>query len=173
MKFIHLVRDPRRVLASLKHVRPIDGDRRQYHPLVYARYWQMASALVTQAAGRYPGRILCVRFEDFLATPQQIAETMAEFLGTRIDALRLSGTNSSFSGEQSRCGILPSEEWICERIAGPAMADHGYAADRGSLRVRDLPDLARSTLRFAAYQGIRVARNPSARQSIRWFLQRL
>ena len=172
VKFVYLYRDPREMMASLKHVRDQDGDPRQYHPAVYARYWRLASETVERACAAHPGLIHTVRFEDLVDEPQAQAERIAGFLGTRVGTVRTERSNTSFGGG-SRSLLTPSETFICERIAGGAMAERGYDLGRGHLRLRDIPDLIRSTLRFGRYQLGRVLWDPSARYAVTQFLRRI
>jgi hypothetical protein len=169
--FIFIYRDPRRVMASKKYVNDQDGDPRQYHPAVYSRYWRMSVESMTQAA--ISANVQFVRFEDLIADPNEEARKIAQFLGTTFEGdVRRSDANTSFAAGK-RKSITPTEEWICEQIAGEAMLSHGYTLRRSRPRLRDLPDLLWVSCRFTIYQTLRIARDGRARQSVISFLKML
>jgi hypothetical protein len=169
VRFIFIYRDPRRVMASKKYVNDQDGDPRQYHPLVYSRYWRMSIEAMARAAGS--ANVQFVRFEELIADPNREASKIAQFLGTTFEGdVRRSDGNTSFTAGE-RKAITPTEEWICERIAGDAMQDQGYVLKQARPRLRDLPDLLWMSFRFTAHQSLRLATDGRARQSVRSFLK--
>ncbi len=173
VRFVFIVRDPRQTMASFKYVRGEDGAPGQYHPLVYARYWRMAHELTERSAAEHGLPLLRVRFEELVADPLGQGRRIAAFLGTRLEEpLVPMGANTSFRAGERR-DITPTERWLCERVTGPRLADAGYAASGARPRLRDVPDLMATTLRFAAYQGRRLWRDPAARESVRGYLARL
>ena len=172
-RFLFIMRDPRRMMASIKYVPPQDGARGQYHPCIYASYWKMAYGAFRQleSAGDIP--ILMVRFESLVADPDGQARAIAEFLGATLTrSVPVRGSNTSFGGGKRR-DLTPTEKWMCERIAGPVMESAGYEVEHPRPRLRDVPDLLFTTARFAGYQSSRLIREPSARVSVTAFLRRL
>jgi hypothetical protein len=168
VRFIFIYRDPRRVMASQKYVNDQDGDPRQYHPLVYSRYWRMSIEVMTRASGT--ADVQFVRFEELIADANAEAVKIAHFLGSRFEGkVQRSDGNTSFTAGK-RKSITATEEWICERIAGDAMQSHGYELAEARPRLRDLPDLLWTSCRFTAYQSHRLVTDGRARQSVGSFL---
>lgn len=169
VRFIFIYRDPRRVMASKKYVSGGDGEPGQYHPAVYSRYWRMAADTMTQAGG--PAEVHPVKFEALIADPNGEARAIARFLGSTFDGeVERSDGNTSFAAGK-RKSITPTEEWICERVAGNAMQSLGYTVGRGRLRLRDLPNLLSTSVRFTACQLRRLVKSPAARQSVKSFVK--
>jgi hypothetical protein len=171
VRFIFNYRDPRRVMASMKYVNDQNGKPAQYHPLIYSRYWRMAAETMMRAGG--PTEVHLVRFEELIADPNGEARKIAQFLGGTFDGeIERSDGNTSFAPGK-RKSITPTEEWICERVAGEVMRSLDYPAGHGRLRLRDLPDLLWTSGRFAAHQLQRAIKSPAARQSIKAFVLRM
>jgi len=172
--FVFIVRDPRRVMGSIKYVKGEDGDPGQYQPVVYARYWRMAAEAVRRYERESGRRVFTVRYEEMVADPEEMARQLAGFLGSHFAGpLPEMEANTSFAG-RPRHGITPTEAWICERIAGGEMATLGYGGSpTGQLRWRDVPDLVRTSWRFGSYQAWRLWRNPGARHAAGGYLRRL
>ena len=171
VRFIFIYRDPRRVMASKKYVDGQDGKPGEYHPLVYARYWRMAAEAMVNADRE--GKVHFAQFEKLVADPTGEATKIADFLGSRLEGeIRPAKGNTSFNGGKRR-SITPTESWICERIAGDSMHALGYPAAEGRLRVQDIPDFVWTSARFTAAQAARLVRNPSARQSVSFFIKSL
>jgi len=171
-RFVFCIRDPRRMMASFKFLSGEDGTKRQYHPVVYARYWAMAVRAYEQALAQGVPCFL-VQFEELRSNPVGMAHRLAEFLDSSVDESALpSGANTSFrSGQRSE--ITPTEAWICERMAAPEMARLDYALDHSAPRLGDLPDFLETTARFAGYQLWRAATNPGARVAIAQYVKRM
>ncbi len=172
VRFVFIVRDPRDTMTSFKYVKGEDGTPGQYHPWVYARYWRMANQKAGHSARKLDLPMLRVRFEDLVADPPGEAQRIAEFLDTELRDTLPSGANTSFR-DGPRMTITETERWICERVAAREMDRQGYAPEGARLRAGDLPDLARTTLRFASHQARRLWRNPAARTSVVGFLRNL
>jgi len=96
-RFVFIMRDPRRMMASMKYVRDADGDPRQYHPIVYALYWRMARRAVDAFRAKDRAPVHEVRFEALVSDPDGEARRLAAFLSTSVSAtVELGGTNTSF-----------------------------------------------------------------------------
>lgn len=173
VRFLFIMRDPVKVLASFKFNRSQDGSVGQYHPWIYARYWRMAAEVAHASARRLRVPLLTVRFEDLVASPEQEARRIGTFLGTRpTGVISTAAPNSSF-GDGSRRSITPTEAWICRRTIGPTLAQFGYACETGRFRLRDIPDLLWTTIRFCCYQTWRICTHPVARVKVASFCRRL
>lgn len=173
VRFVFIMRDPRRMMASLKYVREADGDPRQYHPLAYTFYWRMAWRALQDYQARGSAPLHVVRFEELVKDPDGVARQLGDFLGTPFDGrVEVLGHNTSFAGGQ-RKDLTPTEVWICERIAGPEMRAAGYLPEAGRFRLQDIPALLATSVRFVWFQVLRVWRRKDARVSIGSFLRRL
>lgn len=168
--FIH--RDPRDMMASLKFVRRGDGDPRQYHPLAYALYWRQAAEMMVAAGEALGGRLLEVRYDALRANlPGELAR-LARYLGSEPgEPMDVGRTNSSFAGQRKL--LSPTETWLVERCIGAALTERGYAPSGLRGRLRDLPELARITGRFALHQARRTLFRPDARVAVGQYLAAL
>lgn len=170
-QFIFLYRDPRKVMASYKYVSDRHGRANRYHPVTYALYWRLAQRTIASWSTALP--IHRVKFEDLAAQPDRIGANIANFLGLRwAGAAVPARVNTSFD-ENRRREVTPTERWICQKLAGPEMANLGYAADASAARLRDVPDLLKSTVRSAAYHISQLVSNPISRKSAMTFVSRL
>jgi hypothetical protein len=179
VKFIYILRDPRKVMSSFKNLPRIkthgsqDGESRQYHPVVYALYWKTAYEKVKDFSRRKRAPIEVVKFEDLIQKPEAVAERLAAFLGTTVSGdVASNSVNSSFKSGNFR-SLTPTEIMICEKIAGEPMQAEGYQLSHSSFRIRDLFDLAITSIDFVAYQVQRLLTNKRARASIACFIKNL
>jgi hypothetical protein len=171
IRFVLLVRDPRANMASAKYVEGEDGDRGQYHPLVHARYWQMAQRLTRRNAEELGVPLHHVRYEDLVRDPDGVGAELATFLDSRLSgSVPAMGANTSFRAGERKT-LTPTETWLCEQINGPLMERAGYKREGASPRLRDVPDLLWTSARFAAYQTARMVRDPAARASVGSFVR--
>jgi hypothetical protein len=179
---IHMIRDPRDVCSSIRAVRFTQG--LQYwlmtSPTVSTLEWRESVRIADRNQRQNPHRYLKVRYEDLVAQPGAVVETVCAFLGEAPaeGMLDLSGfptkgrqTNSSFdsffgiqtvSVGRSVKTLTPIEVRICEWIAGGELKRQGYEpfdvtmrpADRLRLFAAALIGMVQATL----YAGIRLAR---------------
>lgn len=171
IRFIFLVRNPANMMASYKYVNPLDGSRGQYHPLVYARYWALASRMIRKYERELDLPVYRVRFEALVADPDAEARKIAGFLGSSPpESIPKMGANTSFRNGP-RHAITSTEAWICQRIAGEEMRLFGYECGDAHAALSDLPDLFATSLRFGTYQLRRFTGNSGARRSIVRFLR--
>ncbi len=150
-RVINMVRDPRAALVSQKfkyrrrRLGEPDVTRREvlrmwanYHPVVTARLW---TAAVRAADRQNDARVLTVRFEDLLASPEATVQRVATHCGLHYspDMLDVPKASSSFEQDTTERGIRaertsgwadgglsPTELALCERAAGDEMRHHGY-----------------------------------------------
>ena len=170
-RFVFLYRDPRKVMASYKYVPDRHGSAQRYHPVTYALYWRLAQRTMTAHTDRLP--IHLVKFEDLVSAPDRVGGELASFLGMRwVGAETPQDVNTSF-GAGGRQTITPTERWICHRVAGPEMKQAGYELDGAALRLRDVPDLIRTTLRFGYHFASSFLNDPRNRASALTFLNRM
>jgi len=151
---VNLVRDPRDVLVSQKNkwkrvrarnraIRPAEALRLRmnYHPVTMSLLW-CAAVKSAQALDNHP-RVLSLRFEDLVRSPQQTVRSVCALAGidfdptmlhvpqldssTRPDSHLPHGPNPERAHAWSRTGGLDSAEiFICQQIAGALLKRHGY-----------------------------------------------
>ncbi len=166
-RYLYLHRDPRTMLASRKFSPDLYGGRGLYHPWVYASYWRLAHRMITGSRASREGRVMRVAFEDMVKRPNETAEAVAAFVGSRVTGpVPVGKVNSSFKANARRA-ITPTERWLCGRVAGREMLDAGYDPDGSCLRLRDVPDLIATSCRFSAHQARRAVVSPRSRAAVR------
>ncbi len=179
VRFIYILRDPRKVMRSFKNLPRVktdgrqDGESRQYHPIVYALYWKIAYDKVQDFSRRNRAPVEVVKFEDLVETPVAVAERLAGFLGTQVTGqVILERVNSSFKQGSVR-ELTHTEITICEKIAGSQMQKSGYKLFYLQPHLSDMVDLVKTSVDFLAYQLQRMVTNKRARTSIMAFLKNL
>jgi hypothetical protein len=116
-RFILIHRDPRAVVASLTEMARRD-ESQAAHLVSYMRHWRKHVALAERFARTpaFAGRVLVVRYEDVVATPQTYAEELAAFLGMPFSEamLRPGGDwygNSSFGPNRNPIDRRNLDRW--------------------------------------------------------------
>lgn len=171
-RFVFVVRDPRQVLASLKHASGKGHDARRYHPWVYALYWRSAARAALER--RSDPRAHLLRYEDLVDRPARAIADLNRFLGIRIPLTGLPeiGRNTSFPAGR-RKELNGTESWICDRVCARELPALGYAPQRRRPAARELPGLAAVTARFTVFQLSRGLADRDSRARIRAFCARL
>jgi len=142
--FLHLVRDPRSVYASLRSASRTFEPGFPANPVAAARFWAR-HVTDARAIGRLTGNYREVRYEDLLASAAAELRAILDWLGleaepgfceqaaegARIDRLREvahapDGFFRKGSGDAWRSELRPSEVAAIERLAGGLMAELGY-----------------------------------------------
>lgn len=157
-RIVHMIRDPRAVMASQKK----RWRRRQlatvklpfyhtirvwanYHPTTMSQLWRRATLQARKLQSENPQRFLTVRFEDLLREPEPTVRKVCDFLGIAFDPgmLNVGQINSS---HQSSVGgarpglnqgaidawrevLSPGEIAITEQVCGAEMQSCGYNMD--------------------------------------------
>lgn len=153
-RFVFIMRDPRKMMASKKYVHAQDGDTRDYHPLAYANYWKIAYTTVEKFKKQEKAEVFTIKFEDLVAEPEEWAEKLANFLDTTISTdveVKTSKQNTSFEGKK-RKGITDTEVWICEKMVGDTMKQAGYDLENPTPKLLDLVDLLQTSIIFLSYR---------------------
>ena len=169
-RFVHLLRDPRDIMRSYKNLEVAhggDGDPRSYHPIAYSLYWRMSQRRLQAAKGSGSLDIETIRFEELIADPDAVAERLASFLSTATTrTANVESHNSSLRRGPKR-SLTETEQWICQRLAGPELAAAGYELRPVRPRARDAAELLRVTKDFLVFQTSRAISDPEKRRSVR------
>ncbi|MSR46014.1 MAG: sulfotransferase [Planctomycetes bacterium] len=133
-RLIHLVRDPRDVVASLKRMPWGSGSR-----LGDAQTWN-ACVMGAEACSADP-RFLRVRYEDVVAAPDSALERLCAFVGVAFEPAmletsakktdrwwfdRAQGALEKSRVERWRSELTQDEIAVVEHVAGKALSQHGY-----------------------------------------------
>jgi hypothetical protein len=133
---IILVRDPRDILASKLRR---SQNRSNYDPVWDTLSWRAAVRAGDAAREKYPQQVICVRYEDLAAEPEQEVSSLCKFLrlkfepemlhvdwmNTSIEGLKGSGISNGAIGKWY--GTLPEEDvLVCQWLAKEEMVDYGY-----------------------------------------------
>jgi hypothetical protein len=140
-RLIHVVRDPRDVVASLRRMPWGSGS-----PLAEAKLWRACVEGAEACAGR-PG-FLRLRYETLIAQPEQELRRVCAFLGEEFTPALLEGEAGGRSDrwwfdraqgqiETSRVGrwrqeLSTDDVAIVEWVAGELLVRHGYDATEPS-----------------------------------------
>lgn len=130
VKFVHIVRDPRNVAASLRlgkvvKVESIVGS---------ANYWHESVQIIKGLKKAFPERVHELRYEDFVANPLVHVEAILNFLGEPFDAREFKDLNIRDS-DHAKEGLLSSEDLIrLEAICQLGMKRYKYKADSPSTK---------------------------------------
>ena len=151
-KVVHMVRDPRAVLASQKNrwrlrqlgaqhlpIAEMLRNRVNYHPLTMGRLWSRATEEACQL--KQHSRFSIVRFEDMATDSEAAARRLCGFLGLAFEKEMLeiprwgssnvehTSARTGVSAEvvdQWRSTLSRGEALICEKITNPLMQRFGY-----------------------------------------------
>lgn len=159
-RIVHIVRDPRAVLASQKNrwklrrlgarhlpIREVVRNWVNYHPITMTRLWIKATE---EALGlRGEERVMLTRFEDLAGDPEGVSRQICDFVGvdferSMIDIPRWGSSNLQHSSSEKGISRQVVDEWkqalpaahalICEKMAAPFMRRLGYPPEQRSVR---------------------------------------
>lgn len=121
-KFIHIVRNPLNVIASLR----IGKDIHVPEFLGALNYWMESMHIIDEYKKGFPERIIEVRYEDLVNYPDNILLSILEFLGemeTRIDFKKVKLRKES----EKYLEVLETEEIeITKRVCKHYMDKYGF-----------------------------------------------
>lgn len=154
VRFVHLVRDPRAVAHSwAKHTSRGDGAQmRRFSPASSTVRWALWEDTIQRLSHRIPvGKLMTLRYEDFVADPREVTDKVLAFLGLGSD-VPLAGrvahlsTTHTVSGNASRfktgdIEIKNDDEWmnaqgrldraVATTISLPFLHRYGYRVRTG------------------------------------------
>lgn len=183
-RIVHIVRDPRAVLASQKNrwrMRQLGAghlpasemlrNRVNYHPITMGQLWSKATEAASELEGH--SRFMLVRFEDLASEPEFNTRRICNFLGVpfeknMLDVPRWGSSNVSHSNEikgvssevldQWRTSLSKGEAALCEKVAQKMMTRFGYTPEfvGKSSALSTIPSLLKYPLHVAGV----IAMNP-------------
>lgn len=170
-RFLHIVRDPRAVVASKRKLPRTSRD-----VVTNAVKWSIDVA----AAGRWrdgsparAARLLEIRYEDLVRSPEPVLRRVADFLGEAFDRSMLAFAEAgalAFQDQPWREGVrrplfdssleawrdefTPAQVWLIQRLARAGMTRYGYAPEPVPTRALvQLPlQLLRETAAWLAFK---------------------
>ena len=132
MLLVHIVRDGRDVACSVV--------TRDWGPKTYAKtahWWSDAVVAGTEFGQQHPRQYVCIRYEDLVREPESALRPVVEAMGEEVpsDMVRrwleqVGGTDASRIGDYQQAFSEEDHETF-ERVAGAALATHGYSLQRG------------------------------------------
>lgn len=150
-RVIHLIRDPRAVMASQKNRwrrRQLGGSNIplreslrvwiNYHPFTICKLWRRAT-LAALALAQHP-RVRILRFEDLIDSPEHQLRGLCEFLGLDFEAGMLDipqvGSSNAHHNVHER-GVSRTVVSAWQKVLSPAeisLCEHVLDAEMNSLR---------------------------------------
>lgn len=155
-KIINMVRDPRAILLSQKNKwnrRNLGANymtqkealrlRINYHPITLSKLWNAAINAANQFNN--DSRMLTVRFEDLLVTPENTLQKISQHIGVNFNEKMLEVTQESSSIEQDskqigfkkeradnwkNGGLNKTEIWICQKMCATNLDKHNYKPEK-------------------------------------------
>jgi len=194
-RIVHMVRDPRAVLASQRHkwrrrflgagtipLREAVRSWLNYHPWVLSRLWRAAVSGVREVSAE--ARVFTVRYETLVSAPEETLGRLCDWLGIafepamlevpvvgssmRSDVAGRSGMDAS-RAEAWREGGLPRYDIaVCEQVCGVLMDEYGYAPTGARRGLALIPDL----IVFPAKMSLALAMNLGRTQNLLASLKR-
>ena len=151
-KVVNMIRDPRDVLLSQKRkwrrrflgaknipLREAIRSYINYHPITISMLWN-SSVRMADKTNRDP-RFISIRFEDVTNTPEQTVQGACRFLGLSYNAkmldIPLVGSSTEIDSPEEKGirkraeswksgGLNNTEIYLCQKITGKLMENHGY-----------------------------------------------
>jgi len=127
-KFVHIVREPTNVVASLRIGRIVKVEN-----LTGAcNYWNEAVQIVGGLKRAYPARVYELRYEDFVAQPAAQMKLLLDFIGEPFDPKWFASLSTRQVDHQDE-GVLSADELaVVRRLCGQGRRRYGYEAPEGS-----------------------------------------
>ena len=142
MRFLNVVRDPRAQISSMNRAIIHDFDT-----LLNAMTWAAAHTAARNLMTRYPGRVLTIRYEDFLSNQEQVLRRICAFFGIEFlpamldvsrspEAQRISGLSALWESnchapiaanlDKFKQSMSLQEIELIETLTGAYMDYYGY-----------------------------------------------
>jgi Sulfotransferase family len=170
--FVHVIRDGRDVAASLEKqrwVRPLPWDRAA-PAFAAGAFWQWITTS-GRRIGAHLGDAYCeVRYEDLVATPQAVLDTVGAFIGQGLDHGHIlahavgsvARPNTSFPGATQRFtgrwreAFAPAVGNALDQLLAPTLRTLGYETSAGGSALRRAAGLAPYRFWFSGRQWVKM-----------------
>ncbi len=162
---VHLVRDPRGCtyswLKSKRHPNSAIGELPKLHPAVTSLDWIYTNSAIRKLWGSSEGRYLVVRYEDFIAQPEDSVRRIIQFVGqpaTRLPFLShhtvslapthgVSGNPVRFDtgpvqltlDEKWRTAMRPMHKLLVTALTGLTLPTFGYSVQSSAGPTATIP----------------------------------
>lgn len=161
LKVVHIVRDPRDVLASQKNRwkrKRYGGDNIpyaeiirvwfNYHPYTMTKLWVKATALASRL--KEHSRVYVLRFEDVIANPEKEIRKVCAFLDlsfepAMLEIEQIGSSHRQNTNQQKGVAKLAPNNWIntltpgeiavCEKVASRQMQEFDYPLSNPSSKI--------------------------------------
>jgi hypothetical protein len=152
-RYVFVLRDGRDV--ALSNFRVSWGQRNSY---ASARRWvRMLETVERFASGLGPGRLLTLRYEDLLKSPDAEIARLEQFLGVELETERRERLLATMAAnprggnfDKWRTSMPPEQLRVFEGVAGDSLRRHGYAVVNPGASVSVL-----EAARFSAEETVR------------------
>ena len=170
--FIAIVRDPRDVCLSLRNM---PWDRGSLPEAAWT--WRHYARLTEQYRETFPDRFYEVRYEDLLATPEEVLEGICAFLNAPFDPAMMAFHDEASPAvraepwkENTKRPVDPTNRekwrnemgaaarWIVQRLTGKYLKNKGYVAPPVSFDTAFFRDLLRVLIQSVRVVATRIAR---------------
>jgi hypothetical protein len=121
-KFVHIVREPINVVASLRIGRIVKVEN-----LTGAcNYWNEAIQIVAGLKRAYPARVYELRYEDFVADAPNQLKLLLDFIGEPFDANWFTALKTRESDHQDEGVLSPEELAVVRQLCAGGRRRYGY-----------------------------------------------
>ena len=194
-RVIVMIRDPRAVLVSQankwrrRFLGATNIPRREalrawsnYHPLLTTKLWESCSKVARRHAK--DERVMEVRFEDLVASPEKLVRAMAAHTNVPFtedmlavpqvgsshgkDAPETLGINPQMGSSWRSGGLSRTDIALCEWLAGDEMQARGYALEgEGKFPPGALPSMAKLAGKMSVAVPMNLSRTKNLRETLR------
>jgi hypothetical protein len=124
-KFVHIVREPINVVASLRIGRIVKVEN-----LTGAcNYWNEAIQIVAGLKRAYPARVYELRYEDFVADAPGQLKLLLDFIGEPFDSKWFAALKTRESDHQEEGVLSPDEFAVVRRLCSAGRRRYGYETE--------------------------------------------
>jgi hypothetical protein len=121
-RFVHIVREPLNVVASLRIGRIVKVEN-----LTGAcNYWNEAVQIVGGLKRAYPARVYELRYEDFVAQPATQMKLLLDFIDEPFDPKWFAALNTRQVDHQDEGVLSQEEQATVRRLCGAGRRRYGY-----------------------------------------------
>lgn len=136
-KFVHIVRDPVNVVASLRIGRIVKVE----NMTGACNYWNEAVQIVSGLKRAYPARVFELRYEDFVAEPASQLKLLLDFIGEPYDAKWFAQLNTRQVDHKDEGVLSEAEQAVVRRSCAQGRRRYGYeVAENGAAKPPGKPN---------------------------------